>query len=123
MLKIAGSIYNFVSKNSSIVLIIVVFLLANSSIKQCQRVEALQNQVSSLEKQREEIVLRYNEIASAQRKIAEELEAKLLLIEDKYKDKQEELLKGIKSLKEEYLVDEAKVIEFLLKFDIIGGQK
>jgi len=123
MTKIAGLVFDFVNKNGMLVLVVAVILLSVSSFRQCQSTVAFKEQIAELQKQRSEILQTYSDLAAEQRKITEEVSKKLLEIDDKYKDKQDELIQGIKSLKEEYLVDETKVIEFLVKFDIIGGAK
>ena len=123
MTKIAGLVFDFVNKNGMLVLVVAVILLRVSSFRQCQSTVAFKEQIAELQKQRSEILQTYSDLAAEQRKITEEVSKKLLEIDDKYKDKQDELIQGIKSLKEEYLVDETKVIEFLVKFDIIGGAK
>lgn len=123
MTKIAGLVFDFVNKNGMLVLVVAVILLSVSSFRQCQSTVAFKEQIAELQKQRSEILQTYSDLAAEQRKITEEVSKKLLEIDDKYKDKQDELIQGIKSLKEEYLVDETKVIEFLTKFDIIGGKK
>lgn len=123
MIKIAGSIFKFLNENSSAVLIVAVVLLVVSSFKQCQKSAEFKEQISELQKQRTEILQAYSDLAKEQRKVLEDVEKRLAEIDDKYKDKQDELITGIKALKEEYLVDETKVIEFLVKFDIIGGAK
>ena len=123
MTKIAGLVFDFVNKNGMLVLVVAVILLRVSSFRQCQSTVAFKEQIAELQKQRSEILQTYSDLAAEQRKITEEVNKKLLEIDDKYKDKQDELIQGIKSLKEEYLVDETKVIEFLVKFDIIGGAK
>jgi uncharacterized protein YoxC len=123
MMKIAGLVFDFIIKNGTAVLVIAVVLLISSSFRQCQSSLELKSEIAELQKQRAEILKSYSELAEEQRKIAADVNQKLLLLDEKYKDKQDELIEGIKSLKEEYLVDETKVIEFLVKFDIIGGSK
>lgn len=122
-MKIAGLVFDFINKNGTAVLVIAVVLLISSSFRQCQSSVELKSEIAELQKQRAEILKSYSELAEEQRKIAADVNQKLLLLDEKYKDKQDELIEGIKSLKEEYLVDETKVIEFLVKFDIIGGSK
>ena len=122
-MKIAGLVFDFINKNGTAVLVIAVVLLISSSFRQCQSSVELKSEIAELQKQRAEILKSYSDLAEEQRKIAADVNQKLLLLDEKYKDKQDELIEGIKSLKEEYLVDETKVIEFLVKFDIIGGQK
>lgn len=123
MMKIAGLVFDFINRNGTAVLVIAVVLLISSSFRQCQSSVELKSEIAELQKQRAEILKSYSDLAEEQRKIAADVNQKLLLLDEKYKDKQDELIEGIKSLKEEYLVDETKVIEFLVKFDIIGGQK
>ncbi len=122
-MKIAGLVFDFINRNGTAVLVIAVVLLISSSFRQCQSSVELKSEIAELQKQRAEILKSYSDLAEEQRKIAADVNQKLLLLDEKYKDKQDELIEGIKSLKEEYLVDETKVIEFLVKFDIIGGQK
>ena len=122
-MKIAGLVFDFINKNGTAVLVIAVVLLISSSFRQCQSSVELKSEIAELQKQRAEILKSYSDLAEEQRKIAADVNQKLLLLDEKYKDKQDELIEGIKSLKEEYLVDETKVIEFLVKFGIIGGSK
>lgn len=123
MMKTVGLIYEFISKNSGAALVVVVILLINSSFRQCQTTSELKQQIAGLQQQKAEILTLYSKLADEQRKIAADVEKKLLEIDDKYKDKQQELIDNIKTLKDEYLVDETRVLEFLVKFDIVGGTK
>lgn len=118
-----SSAISFISKNSTAVLIIAVVVLSNSTFRLCQRSVEMKSQIETLQKQRDETIKIYSNIIAEQKRISEEVDKKMMQIEEKYKDKQQEMIDGIKELKNEYMLDESKVIEFLVKFDIIGGSK
>lgn len=118
-----SSAISFISKNSTAVLIVAVVVLSNSTFRLCQRSVEMRSQIEMLQKQRDETIKIYSNIIAEQKRISEEVDKKMMQIEEKYKDKQQEMIDGIKELKNEYMLDESKVIEFLVKFDIVGGSK
>lgn len=118
-----SSAISFISKNSTAVLIVAVVVLSNSTFRLCQRSVEMKSQIETLQKQRDETIKIYSNIIAEQKRISEEVDKKMMQIEEKYKDKQQEMIDGIKELKNEYMLDESKVIEFLVKFDIVGGSK